>query len=338
LSLARSVWFSAPRSVELRTAEIGPPAPDELLVRAELSAISAGSELLVYRGLAPPELDPDLPTVEGSFSLPIKFGYALVGRVLAQGAQVPERLVGRRVFAFHPHQSELVISAGFAVALPEAVSAEDGVFFANLETALTVVLDAHPRLGETVAVFGQGVVGLLITALLRKTGAGRIIAVDGFARRRQAALELGADLALSPSEAHSERLRALSDERGLDLVIESSGSAEALQTGIDALAFQGTLVASAWYGSKILPLQLGGSFHRRRLRLISSQVSNLDPALTPRWDRARRTAKVLELLQWLRPSRLISHRFELSDAAAAYALLDTAPEQTLQVVLTPSPS
>jgi 2-desacetyl-2-hydroxyethyl bacteriochlorophyllide A dehydrogenase len=334
VSTPQAVWFSGPRTVEVRPAEVGEPGPGQVLVEAELSAVSAGTELLVYRGLVSPELEPDLPTVEGSFAFPLKFGYACVGRVLALGPTVVGITVGQRVFALHPHQSLFVAPADLTVPLPDGMAPEAGVFFANLETAFNVLLDAHPRLGETVAIFGQGVVGLLITRLVRLAGAGRIIAIDPLPSRQAAAVRLGADLALAPEEAEPPRLRELADGRGLDLAIEVSGTASALQAALDAVAFQGTVVACAWYGSKPLTLELGGRFHRQRLRLISSQVSNLDPGLAPRWDRPRRTRAVLDLLPGLGLADLITHRLPLARAEQAYRLLDERPGEALQVTLT----
>jgi 2-desacetyl-2-hydroxyethyl bacteriochlorophyllide A dehydrogenase len=352
LPAARAVWFTARRTAEVHPSEVGEPGPGEVLVRAELSAISAGTELLAYRGQIPPGLKPDLSTVEGDFSFPIKFGYACVGRVLALGPaestspppaspinsskpRTPDSKLapGARVFALHPHQSSFAAPAELVIPLPDGISPEQAIFFANLETAFNVVLDAHPRLGDVAAVFGQGVVGLLVVALLRRAGVGRLITVDPFPIRRAAALRLGADLALDPSEATSDNLRELTEGRGLDLAIEASGSEAALQTAVDAVAFQGTVVACAWYGSKPITLDLGRRFHRERVRLISSQVSSLDPALAPRWDRARRTAAVLDLLPQLDLPGLITHRFPLAEAPAAYRLLEERPSEAIQVVL-----
>jgi 2-desacetyl-2-hydroxyethyl bacteriochlorophyllide A dehydrogenase len=331
---ALAVWFTGPGAVELRQSEVPEPRPGEVLVQAELSAISAGTELLVLRGLVPPELEPDLPTVEGSFSFPLKFGYACVGRVLAVGPGVSRTLDGQRVFALHPHQSLFVVPAELVVQLPDNVSPEQGVFLANLETAFNVLLDARPRLGETVAVFGLGVVGLLIARLARLAGAGRIIAVDPLPQRRSAAARFGADVTLAPDQADAAGLRELTGGRGLDLAIEASGANSALQTALDAVAFQGTVVACAWYGSKPLALDLGTRFHRQRVRLISSQVSHVDPALAPRWDRRRRTDTVLGMLPGLGLLELISHQLPLSRAAEAYRLLDERPEDALQVTFT----
>src|SRR5687767_993102 len=328
-----AVWFPAAGVAEIRTEPARPLGPADVRVRAIVSGLSAGSELLVFRGLAPSDLPPDLPTVEGDFRLPIKFGYASVGTVVEVGAEVAGLEVDDMVFAHHPHQTEYVVPANFAIRLPMGPPVERGVFAANLETAATVVLDAHPRLDEAVLVAGQGIVGLLVTMLLKRAGVRPIIAVDRHQRRRDAAIRAGANHAFGPGDALAPQVLELTGGRGVDVAIEASGSPTALQSCIDTAAFGGTVVVASWYGTREVRLVLGGAFHRRRLRLVSSQVSTLDPALSPRWNRERRTDLVRGLLTELPVEDLITHRFAFSAAASAYELLETKPEECLQVVL-----
>jgi 2-desacetyl-2-hydroxyethyl bacteriochlorophyllide A dehydrogenase len=287
----------------------------------------------VYRGGAPLELQPDLPTVRGDFRFPIKFAYASVGRVTEVGSRVTQLALDDLVFVHHPHQTEYVVPADSPIRLPGGLPADVGVFAANLETAVTVVLDAHPRLGEAVLVAGQGVVGLLITTLLRRVGATPIVTVDLHERRRAASTAAGADHALGVDVDLVDAVLELTDGRGVDVAVEVSGSPGALQACIDAAAFAGTVVVASWYGTRDVSLALGGGFHRRRLRVVSSQVSTIDPTLAPRWDRARRTALVSRLLTELPLNELITHRFPLDEAAKAYELLDGNPGECVQVVL-----
>ncbi|HSK99123.1 MAG TPA: zinc-binding alcohol dehydrogenase [Rubrobacteraceae bacterium] len=329
---ARAVWFAAAHTAELRTEEVPLPGPGEVRVKTIASAISHGSEMLVYRGEVPGSLDLDLPTLSGSYALPIKFGYATVGRVLEAGpgaALAP----GAPVFVHHPHQDVFVVPSDLPVRLPDDLDPTTGLFFANAETALGVVHDATLRLGETAVVFGQGVVGLLVTHLLKLAGAGRVLAVDPLEKRRELALESGADEALPPGDL-PDRIFAATDGRGADVAVEVSSSGAALQTAVDAVADEGTVVVASWYGTKDVSLSLGGRFHRGRVKLRSSQVGRINPELLPRWDRARRTQTVLRLLPGLRPEKLISHRIPLGDAPAAYRLVDEKPGETVQVILT----
>ncbi len=331
--MPEAVWFGAPRRVEIREESVPRVAPDQVRIRALVSGVSAGSELLVYRGHAPRDLPPDLPTIGGDFAFPIKFGYSSVGRVVEAGTRVERLAVGDLVFVHHPHQTEYVVPADAAVRLPADLSPETGVFSANLETAVTVILDAHPRLGDAVLVVGQGVVGLLITMLLDRVGARPIVTVDLHERRREASTSFGADHALAADSEMVDRVLELTEGRGVDVAVEASGSPAALQACIDGVAFAGTVVVASWYGTRAATLALGGAFHRRRLRVVSSQVSSLDPSVTPRWDRRRRTALVSELLRELPLPTLVTHRFPFRHAASAYEMLDRTPEECVQVVL-----
>jgi 2-desacetyl-2-hydroxyethyl bacteriochlorophyllide A dehydrogenase len=326
------VWFPRAREVELRPESSPEIGPKDVRVRALASALSHGTEMLVYRGEAPRDLALDLPTLDGSYAFPIKFGYASAGRVVAVGADAGDVHVGDTVFVHHPHQDEYVVPASSVVRLPVGLAPERAVFFANTETAVNILLDAHPRAGDVVAVFGQGVVGLLATQLLRRAGA-VVVAVEPVSRRRELALRLGAQVAVAPDDAASA-IRELTRGRGADLAIEVSGNSAALQRAIDVVAFQATIVVASWYGTKPVSLDLGGRFHRARLRLVSSQVGAVDPALAPRWDRARWTAYATSLLAELELAPLISHRFPYTRASEAYALVDGHPDDVVQVLLT----
>jgi 2-desacetyl-2-hydroxyethyl bacteriochlorophyllide A dehydrogenase len=324
--MVASVWFRCARSVELREERLPPVGPADVKVEATSSAISHGTEMLVFRGQVPDGLDLDLPTLRGSFAFPIKYGYASVGRVVQAGADVTGVAPGAAVFVHHPHQAAYVVPASATIPLPDDLDPTLGVFLANLETAITVVLDAAPRIGERVAIFGQGAVGLLITQLIRRAGVSRILAVEPIARRRELAARLGADETLASGEAL--------DGADVDLAIEASGHPAALDQALRSVAFGGTVVVCSWYGTKPVPLTLGERFHRRRLRIVSSQVSTIEGALQPRWSRERRLALARDLLRKLELAPLISHRFPITEAAEAYALVDRHPEQTVQVVLT----
>jgi len=330
---AQAAWFARPGVAEIRSESLPPPGPRDILVHAERSAISHGTEMLVYRGEVPPDTTLDLPTLAGGFAFPIKYGYASVGLVERAGADVTEVQPGDRVFCLHPHQTRYVVPADFAWPLPADLSAERAVFAANVETALNILLDAPVRLGERVAVYGQGTVGLLVGLMARRNGAGRIAVVDPIEGRRTLARDLGADVAFTPADATSV---ALADVLGgpPDVVYEVSGNPGALQAAIDSVTDDGTVMVCSWYGTKPAALDLGGRFHRGRIRLRSTQVGRIAPQLSGRWDYARRRGVVLDLLARLPVERLISHRVPFASAPEAYRLLADHPDQAVQVVLT----
>jgi threonine dehydrogenase-like Zn-dependent dehydrogenase len=322
---ARALYFTAPGAVELRKEKCS-PAGEEVLVRSRLIGISHGTEMLVYRGQMPRGLEADasLPSLAGTLEYPLKYGYINTG----------ETESGRRVFAFYPHQDLFFADPRQLVELPSRLDFADAVFLANMETALGIVHDANPRFGECVLLIGQGVVGLLTAEILMRGGVGKIITVEPYPGRRRASEAIGC-AALQPGTELREQILELTDGRGADVAVNTSASAEGLQAAIDNLAFESVVVEASWYGSRPVNLDLGAAFHRKRLKLRSSQVSRIDPALSGRWDKGRRLQKVLDLLQQIRPSRYISHRFALDQAREAYELLERHPEQSIQIVLQP---
>ena len=332
---SRSLWFIRPREIEFREEEVRPPQGDEILLETLYSGVSHGTEMLVYRGEVPKELelDPSLKTMRGSFRFPIKYGYSSVGRVTQFGPEASRFKSGDTVFVHNPHETRYVVSENLAVKLPEELPPILGIFTANLEAALNCVLDSEIRLGEAVAIFGQGVVGLLITQLLRRCGVDKIFTVDRVEKRRALSQEVGADFTLDPDKDNPPlQIRELTAGVGADVVIEASGSPEALDLAIKSVAFQGLVVVVSWYGTKPVTLHLGEEFHRQRVRLKSSQVSYIDPALTPRWNTKRRMDLVLRLLSQCHLTELISHICSFEEAQDAYGKIDRNPEEALQVV------
>lgn len=333
------LWFTAPFQVEVRDEAPPAPAAGEALVATVCSAISPGTEMLVYRGQFPPGLavDATLEALGGAFAYPLRYGYACVGRVAALGAEVDPAWAGRLVFAFQPHASAFTAPVAELLPVPEGVTPEDAVCLPNMETAVNFLLDGAPLLGERVAVFGQGVVGLLTTALLARLPLAALATLDRYPLRRDWSRRLGATACFDPADPETpawlrEHLDVDGEYAGADLVYELTGAPAALDQAIEAAGFSGRIVVGSWYGQKRHPVDLGGRFHRARLRLISSQVSTLTPELGARWTRRRRLNVAWRRLTEVRPGRLITHRFPLAEAAQAYARVDQAPEEVVQVV------
>ncbi len=332
---ARSLWFRRPKEIEFREEEVEPPKGDEMLVQALYSGISHGTEMLVYRGEVPRdlELDASLTTIKGSFRFPIKYGYSSVGKVVELGSAASKLCRGDVVFVHHPHQTSYVVPENMAVKLPQDSSPMLGVFVANLETALNCILDSDVRLGESVAIFGQGIIGLLITQLVKKCGADKVFTVDRIEQRREVSRKLGADFTFGLDNNPAEVIRELTDGTGVDVVIEASGSPDALDYAIKSAAFEGLVVVVSWYGTKPVTLHLGEQFHRERIKIKSSQVSHVNAALAPRWSVKRRTDMVIKLLPQLNLDELISDIFPFEEAQDDYEKIEKTPEEVLQVVL-----
>ncbi|BBL73363.1 zinc-binding dehydrogenase [Methylomagnum ishizawai] len=335
---AQAVFHTARHSVSVRDTEVPAPKPGELLIKAHCSAISPGTESLIFRGGMPEGwgLDTAPSKSGGEFRYPFKYGYALVGEVVEVGAGEDRDWLGKRVFAFHPHQDYIAIDQRQCQRLPEGMPAERALFLANLETALNLVQDAGPLAGERAMVFGQGVVGLLTTALLGQFPLSELITADPLPLRRERSKELGAGLAIDPSKGRElavlEECLFHGDHNGLDLAIEVSGHIEALNQAIALTGFDGRIVVGSWYGRHAGPVDLGGHFHRRRIRLVASQVGTLNPALSGRWSKDRRLKLAFDWLDRIQPERLITHRFPLSECQQAFEVVGDKLAGALQVV------
>ncbi|MES3161817.1 MAG: zinc-binding alcohol dehydrogenase [Halorubrum sp.] len=323
-----ALYFTAPETVEHRPVTVGSPTADELLVDTRVSAISAGTELLVYHDETPSgvPVDETIDGLDGEFTYPLKYGYAAAGVVTEVGDDVDPRWIGRTAFGFAPHQTRFCARPESVVALPDGMSLETGALLPSVETATNLVLDAAPRIGERAVVFGAGVIGQCVTETLASFPLAELTVVDPIEQRRELASEAGADRVVTPETVTDEVDDA-------DLVVELSGDPTALDDAIDVVGYDGRIVVGSWYGSKREPIDLGGRFHRDRIDIVSSQVSTIDPELRGRWDRERRMEVTLDRLGQIDTERLVTDRIPFENAANAYERLDAAPDATMQVVL-----
>lgn len=331
---ARALWITSERHAELREAEAPSPAPHEIRVKAIASGISTGTEMVLYRGLGPGDQAMTPSTCEGSWALPVKYGYQSVGRVIDAGKDSAYR-VGELVFCRYPHQDYYTIDASdpeLVFRIPEFDPPEIGVLGNNADVALTALLDVPVRLGDVVVVVGLGIVGMFCALLARRT-AGTLIVVDPFEQRRELAKRLGADLAVHPDDAR-EAVDAASQERGADVSIEASGAASGLQLAIDVSGLEADVTVVGWYGNKQVPLVLAPQFYSQRLKLVSSSVLYAGSGLQARWDLGRKLQAALDLLPTMHPEEMITHRIPFDRAPDAFELLDERLGETLAVIFT----
>lgn len=315
MTIARAVWFERPGVASIRREPLREPGPGEVRVRAICSGVSAGTERLVLRGEVPADVRARmaLPSMRGSFELPIAYGYATVGAIEAVGPGVDGERLGERVFLLHPHQDLIVAGAGDLRPLPQGPPADRLVLAPNLETAVNVVWDAEIGLGDRVVVSGLGVLGLLVARLARRAGAAAVLGVDPDPGRARLSLALGAT---SASAVINE-----AEIGEADALIEASGAPEALGALMAAAGPEARIVVASWYGDRPVALPLGGRFHPHRVTLRSSQVAGIDPRRRGRWSHERRWALVGELLGDDALDRLLAPAVPLSDAPLVYAEL-----------------
>ena len=298
--VAQALWYSRPGHAEIRQETLAPPGADEVRVRALFGALSRGTEALVLAGRVPESEFERMraPFMAGHFPFPVKYGYATVGRIEGD----TEALRGRNVFTLHPHQDLFNIPVGAAILLPETLPPQRAVLAANMETALNAVWDAAPGPADRIAVVGAGVVGSLVAYLCGRLPGAEVTLVDINPARAELARALGVNFASAETA-----------EGDCDLVVHASGNPAGLGTALALAGEEATVLEMSWYGDAPVAAPLGGAFHSRRLRLVSSQVGRIAPSHRPRWTYGRRLAAALALLADARLDALLAPAIAFQD-------------------------
>ena len=341
-----AITFSAPRTIGFMMEEDRPLAPHEVRLRTLYSGISTGTELTAFRGTNPylhKRWDPPsrlfVPDAEQhSLQFPVKgWGYEEAGEVVEAGAAVADVPLGSVIYGTWGHRTMHIMDGAVARQriLPPGVDPLLGVFSQIGAIALNGILDSAIRLGETVAVFGLGVVGQLVAQLAALSGA-EVIGVDLLPLRRDKAAALGIGRVIDAGGgAVAEQIKELTGGRGADVCVEASGSARALHEAIRACAYASKVVALGFYQGEGLGLLLGEEFHHNRINVVCSQISGLAPELQHRWSTLRlvHTFMGLAAAGKLQLHPLITHVQPAAEAATLFRLLDEDPASALQAVL-----
>jgi hypothetical protein len=280
---AEALWYVGPGRAEIRQERLDSPAKGSVRVRALYGAISRGTEALIAAARVPASEYGRMrgPYMGGSFPFPVKYGYATVGRVEAG----PEGLIGRDVFVLHPHQTIFDVPVDAAVAVPENIPMSRAVLAANMETALNATWDADPILSGPIAVVGAGVVGALVGYLCARVPGAEVTLIDINPAREKLARALGLNF-VKPGTAPAD----------CKLVVHTSGDPRGLATAIDIAGDEATILEMSWYGAGDVPVPLGGAFHSRRLKLVSSQVGKVAPSRRATTSHRQRLEQAIALL------------------------------------------
>ncbi|HEX6290180.1 MAG TPA: zinc-binding dehydrogenase [Herpetosiphonaceae bacterium] len=340
-----AITCQGPRTIGFVQEPMRALQPHEARVRTLYSGISAGTELTLYRGSNPylhKRWDSALRLFhddsQQATAYPIaNWGYEEVGEVVEIGSQVSDLAPGSIVYGTWGHRTSAIVDGAFVRArqLPPGADPLLGIFSHIGPIALNAILDSAIRLGETVAVFGLGVVGQLVAQLARLSGA-EVIGVDLVPQRCDLARRLGIEQVLDGTAVEADRaIKELTAGRGADVCIEASGSARALHQAIRACAYSSKVVALGFYQGEAAGLRLGEEFHHNRIALVCSQISGIAPELQHRWDRLRlvQTFMRLAIAEKLPVKPLITHLVPAAEAPLLFSLLDTQPSSVLQAVL-----
>jgi threonine dehydrogenase-like Zn-dependent dehydrogenase len=317
---ASALWYVGPGKIELRPETLLQPSTDQVLVATEFSGVSRGTERLIMAGkVGQSEWERmRAPLQAGSFPYPVKYGYCATGLV----EQGPKDLVGRRVFVLAPHQTRFLAPAGMATPLPDGLPSRRATLAANMETALNAVWDSGAGPADKIVVVGGGIVGLLIAYIAAGLPGSDVTVVDLETERAAIAQSFGAKFA-TPEQC----------PENADVVFHATASAPGLATAINAAGFEATVVEVSWFGDGATPVPLGGAFHSRRLKLISSQVGHVATTRRARWHYRRRLEAAMLLLLDDRLDALIAEEIAFTDAPSQLpALLSPAAKGLAPII------
>lgn len=311
---AEAFWTVAANSGQIRRLVLPALAAGEIRIKTLFSAISRGTESLVFRGHIPESEYERMraPFQEGSYPFPVKYGYMNVGKVIDGNTS----LIGQTVFCLYPHQTHYQVPEKAVTVLPDGLTAGRAILAANMETALNAIWDAQPTIGDRISIVGGGVVGVLIAYLASRIIGCHVQLIDINPDRKTIASVLGFTFS-SPEQAIGTQ----------DLVFHASASASGLNTAINVAGFEAKIIELSWYGTQKTDINLGGEFHSRRLQLISSQVGQIAIQQRSRWNYDRRLKMALNLLKDKSLDTLITDEssfHELPETMATLNLPDNA--------------
>ena len=340
LSLRRAVEFIGPRAVRVVEEPVPALGRGQLLLRTLCSLVSTGTELKIFQGDIDSEQPADLSIagMQDKMAYPLRYGYSLVGEVVAVGPDVEdgEQWLGKRVFTFSPHASSMVVDTSSVMVVPPEVRSEDAVFLPSMETAVSLVQSAQPLLGDRVLVVGQGLIGLLTGAVLQQLSHISDVTVADVSDRRLAVASSfnPTSTMWNPSGSSVKGTIPVTavPPHLFDISIEVSGNPKGLQTAIDHTGAYGKVVVGSLFSEGLSSLRLGLKFHRSGVRLIASQVSHIPPEHSGRWNKQRRFDVAWKVLEKIRPSRLLppaAVTLRSEDVMQAYLSLERGDNVTV---------
>lgn len=271
--------------------EVGHPSAGQIQFKARYGAEKHGTMMAFYKGYGNDrgrwDTEWQMHRPEGVlWGYPVPLGNMQVGIVTAVGEGVDGWQVGDWGYYWGPFQPLANVSQAFP--LREPARWKDALTMDPAEFAMGAVRDGNLRVGDAVAIFGMGAIGLMTVQMARLAGARPVVALDPLPHRREAALACGADFAWDPTQGDiGMQLRELTDKRGVDVVIDFSGSRHALQAGLRGVGYLGTIVCGAFPPPFDAGLDFGGEAHMNRPKLVFSRACSDPNPDHPRWDEAR---------------------------------------------------
>jgi len=314
------------------------PGADEVRVRCEFGVEKHGTMMAFYKGYANErgrwDADARVHRPEGVlWNYPLPLGNMQVGTVTDAGAE-SGLSVGQQVYFSGAFQPTATLKGSSCRVLRPGVSWQSAMLMDPAEFAVGAARDGKVRVGDDVAVFGLGAIGLVTVQVLRAAGAARIFALDPLPARRDAALRCGADEVIDPTAGDAGMaLRERTGMRGMDVVVDFSGSRHALQAALRGVGYLGTIVCGAFPPPFDAGLDFGGEAHMNRPNIVFSRACSDPNPDHPRWDWARIQDVVVGMIDrgQLRGEPIIDEPVPFDDLLEQYPKIATDPSATIKL-------
>jgi threonine dehydrogenase-like Zn-dependent dehydrogenase len=331
----------APRAGEVafRTYQRRPILADEIRVKSLYGAAKHGTEMALFKGYAEARggFDPEyqlFTTERPGVRYPVLLGNICIGEVIEAGSAVQKITVDDHVFRYGPFREEHTWRADQVRRLPPDVPWQAAACLDPADFALGAVRDGNVRIGDAVAVFGMGAIGLIVVQLAKLAGAYPVIAVEPLALRRHAAAACGADLVLDPTQCDvGLEIKRATNKVGADVCIEYSGQHLALQAALRGVAYGGTVVAGAFPGPYPAGLDFGAEAHLNRPKIIFSRACSEPNPDYPRWSETRIFAVVWRLLAEgaIQTEPIVQPVVRFDDLLHEYPKIATHPQENIKL-------
>lgn len=265
------IEFESAGDAVLKTFELRRLESDEVLLKTDYSVVSAGTERANLMGMP----NTDTASSENGGCFPYKPGYCGVGRILAVGRGVAHLKSGDRVvIAWGGHRSHLIKKAQTVLKIEDdSIDSLDAAFAHIASFSMLGIRKLKIELGESVMIAGMGILGVFALQMANLSGAIPVVVSDPDPARRDLALELGASLALSPTEdGFIDKVKAATGGKGPDAVVEVTGSAVALQQALEYIAWEGRISLLGCTRISDVPIDFYKYVHRRGVFLIGAHT------------------------------------------------------------------
>ena len=343
--MPRELLCVGPRQLEFREYKEATLKEGEVRIRSDFGAAKHGTEMQAYKGYGAQRGNWDseltlFKRAEGNVNIyPSGPGNMIVGTIIETGAGVKTLAVGDRALCYGSFkQTHVKTPEGDPYRrcwkVPSAVAWQSAVCLDPADFAAAAVRDGNVRIGDAVAIFSMGAIGLAAVQLAKMAGASPVIALDPIPIRLEAARALGADVALDPSKCDAgAEIKKLTNKRGVDVAIEYSGSVPGMMGALRAVAFGGTVVAGAAPPAYAAGLDFGGEAHLNRPNIIFSRACSEPNREHPRWNETR----IYELC-WrlicdgkLKGEQIVTPVVAFDDLVSEYPKIETHPESNIKL-------